>query len=127
MTAHDWQDFKIARVALVKLGTVRMRELCDAVEQGAAATAAAERAGTTMMRATPVTPGVSRRARAESRTEQIRAYIAEAPRTFAEIKAQFPQLSSNQLSQTLNHMKVRGLVSKRGRRHGTPWRARRAS
>ena len=112
----------IVRIALT-LGTAELRALCDELD-GRITTAASN--GGSNGHANGAAPH-SRRNGAPTLSARLVAFVAETPRTFAQIRRQFSAYRPNQLSQALHSAKVQGRVSKRKRGPGGLWRARQSA
>ena len=123
----------IVRIALT-LGTAELRALCDELDgapvdtvRGAARiTTPASSNGGSNGHANGTAPR-ARRNGAPPLSARLVAFVAETPRTFAQIRAHFVSHSPNQLSQALHSAKSQGRVSKRKRGPGGLWRARQSA
>ena len=121
MTPSMMRSMSLLR-ALVTLGTAGVRQACDQWEQ-----AETEIATPQAPSAAPARSAVTaKRLASAGRMRELLAFVRRGPATFSMIRAAFPQCTPNQLSQSLNYAKSRGLVAKRGRSRGAPWRARAA-
>ena len=121
----------VVRIALT-LGTAELRALCDELDGAPVDTVRGRaRIVTPASNGHESTNGAALKARAYRGTptlaSRLVAFVAETPRTFAQIRALIHEMRPNQLSQALHSAKTQGRVSKRKRGPGGLWRARRSA